>query len=96
VWAIAQGLPWMPAAESPEVRAAFRASGETEPAVTAVAVEAGDPDARLAAPEIVVELTLVPGLDRAELGALLGRLQAAWAADETIAAEVDSMSVRLR
>ncbi|MCS5499470.1 SseB family protein [Cnuibacter physcomitrellae] len=96
LWAIAQDTPWSPAAESPEVLAAFRSSVAGEASVTAIALAAGDPDARLAAPEVVVELSLVPGLDAAALTALLGRLQGSWAADEVIAGAVDSMAVRLR
>lgn len=96
LWAIAQDAPWTPAAESPEVLAGFRGSVAKESAVTGVAVAAGDPDARLAAPEVVVELSLVPGLDAAALSALLGRLQESWASDEVIAGAVDSLAVRLR
>jgi hypothetical protein len=95
LWAVAQSRPWSPSATDPAVAAAFRSAATGEPAIGAVDVSAGDPAARLAGPEIVVRLALLPGLDRALLDALLARLQERWAADETIAARVDSMRVAL-
>jgi hypothetical protein len=41
-------------------------------------------------------LALVPGLDRRALDALLARVNAALAADETVTARVDSLELRLR
>ena len=95
LWAIAQSQPWSPSATDPAVEAAFAAAVAGESAVGAVAVSAGDPDARLAGPEVVIRLALVPGLDRAALDALLARLQSRWATDGTIATRVDSMRVAL-
>jgi hypothetical protein len=46
--------------------------------------------------EVAVVLTLVPGLDRTTLDAVLARVGAALAADETVAQRVDSVEVRLR
>jgi hypothetical protein len=46
--------------------------------------------------EVAVELALVPGLDRAALDAVLRRVGAALAADETVTQRVDSVEVRLR
>jgi hypothetical protein len=95
LWAVAQSQPWSPGATDPAVAAAFRSAVAGESAVGALDVSAGDPDARLAGPELVVRLALLPGLDRASLDALLARLQERWAADGTIAARVDSMRVAL-
>ena len=95
LWAIAQSQPWLPSYRDDAVHAAFAEAVTDEPSVTSVDLTAGDPDARLAGPEIVVRLTLLPGLDRPRLDALLGRLQSRWAASETIAARVDSMRVTL-
>ena len=95
VWAVAQSQPWHPPFDSAEVRDAFERSIGTELAVLGVELEAGDPDARLAGPELVVRLTLVAGLTRAELDAVLQRLAARWAADDAIATLVDSLTVRL-
>jgi hypothetical protein len=95
VWAIAQDLPWLPVVADPEVGAAFERSIADEPAVAALRLVAGDPDARLSGRELVVVLALLPGLDQVALGALIGRLQASWAADATIAERVDSLGVKL-
>lgn len=95
LWAIAQSQPWIPSYLDPGVLDEFRSSAESEPAVAALRIEPGDPDARLAGPELVVHLALTPGLVRAELDALLTRLQVRWTASETIAGRVDSLAVRL-
>ncbi|MFD4420529.1 SseB family protein [Agromyces sp. NPDC058484] len=95
VWAIAQSRAWHPPFDSPEVREAFSRSIGTELAVHDVELAAGDPDARLAGPELVVKLSLVRGLTRRELDAVLQRLAARWAADDAIATLVDSLTVRL-
>ncbi|RZS67612.1 type III secretion system (T3SS) SseB-like protein [Agromyces ramosus] len=95
VWAVAQSLLWHPPFDSPDVREAFERSIGTELAVLGVDLEAGDPDARLAGPELVVRLRLVAGLTRTELDAVLQRLAARWAADDAIATLVDSLTVRL-
>ncbi len=92
VWAVAQSLPWHPPFDSADVRAAFERSIGTELAVLGVELDAGDPDARLAGPELVVRLSLVAGLTRAELDAVLQRLAARWAADDAIATLVDSLT----
>jgi len=96
VWAVAQGQPWDPSFLSPEVYAGLLESVGSELAVIDVAVSAGDPDARLRGPELVVTLELVEGLDRETLDAVLARLAQRWAADDRIAVLVDSLTVRLR
>jgi hypothetical protein len=96
LWALAQSRSWHPSFESAEVRMAFARSVSTELAVLGFELEAGDPDARLAGPELIVELSLVAGLERSELDIVLGRLAQRWAADDAIATGVDSLKVRLR
>jgi hypothetical protein len=95
VWAVAQSHAWQPPFEAIEVREAFEQSITTELAVLGVGLVPGDPDARLVGPELVVRLTLVAGLTRGELDAVLQRLAARWAADDAIATLVDSLTVRL-
>jgi hypothetical protein len=95
VWAVAQSQPWHPPYDAIEVRDAFEQSITTELAVLRVELAPGDPDARLVGPELVVRLTLIAGLTRAELDAVLQRLAARWAADDAIATLVDSLTVRL-
>lgn len=95
LWAIAQSQPWIPSYLDAGILDEFRAAAHSESAVTAVTLEAGDADARLTGPELVVNLALTPGLDRAELDAVLTRLQERWSESPAIAAQVDSLSVRL-
>ena len=95
VWALAQSGPWLPSYLDPEVLNAFLDATALEPTILAVLLAPGDPDARLAGPELVVQLNLQPGLDRASLDALLARLQQRWAASDLIAARVDSLTVKL-
>lgn len=95
VWAIAQGHAWEPSWLSPEVSTALHASIGTELAVLDVAVAPGDPTGRLRGAELVVRLELMPGLDQAELDAVLQRLARRWAADDRIAVLADSLAVTL-
>ncbi|MET0975213.1 MAG: SseB family protein [Leifsonia sp.] len=95
LWAVAQSRPWTPSFESSAVRAAFERSITSELAVLGVRLRSGDPLARLAGPELVVELELVGGLDRAELDVVLQRLAQRWAADDEIATGADSLAVKL-
>lgn len=92
--AIALGEEYLPAWADPAVLAAFRDAAAAEPAVLGLELAPGDIEARLLAPEVDVVIGLAPGLERAELDALLGRLQAQWAASERIAEYVDSMRIR--
>lgn len=95
VWAVAQDLPWVPSHHDEDVLRAFLDASRDEEALVSLVVAPGYRDARLGAPEIVVQLGVAPGLDRDALHALLQRLQAAWAADPVIADRVDSMSVKV-
>lgn len=96
VWAIAQGEAWEPSFLSPEVFTALQESVGHELAVIDVAVAAGDPDARLQGPELIVILDLADGLERETLDAVLARLAQRWAADDRIAVLADSLTVKLR
>ncbi|TFC87881.1 SseB family protein [Cryobacterium sp. TMT4-31] len=95
LWAIAQGAPWTPSYASRSVAVAFEESIATELSVLSVSLTAGDPQSRLAGPELIVRLELVDGLSRALLDATLARLAARWAANDVIATGVDSLRVQL-
>ena len=95
LWAIAQSLPWTPSYASRQIADAFGESIASELAVLGVALAAGDPDARLAGPELIVRLELVDGLSQVELDATLSRLARRWADSEIIATGVDSLRVQL-
>jgi len=93
--AVATGSSWTPSFADESVLDAFLASSAAEPALRAIQLAPGDPDARLAGPELLVQLSVRSGLEKDELDAMLGRLQAAWAGDPVIAARVDSIAVRV-
>ncbi|MCX7521319.1 SseB family protein [Microbacterium sp. STN6] len=95
VWAMAKSEPWRPPHADPVVREAFDASIGTELGVIGIDLLAGDADARLAGPELIVQLRLVQGLTEAELDAVLARLAQRWASDDVIATRVDSLGVQL-
>jgi hypothetical protein len=95
LWAIAKGERWIPSYLDEEVLGEFLRAAEPEPAIVAVQLAPGDPDARLTGAELLVQLSLVDGLDRAELDGLLRRVQERWAASGLIADRVDSIAVRL-
>lgn len=95
LWAIAQSQPWRPSYTDEAVLTAFMAAADGEDVVVAIQLAPGDPDARLAGPELIVHLTLKPGLAKSQLDALLARLQERWGASELIATRVDSLKVVL-
>jgi hypothetical protein len=95
LWAIAQSRAWTPSYLDEEVLAAFLAGAQHEDAVLAIRLAPGDPGARLVGPELLVQLSLVEGLDRAALDAVIARLSAGWSESEIIAARVDSLKVQL-
>jgi hypothetical protein len=92
--ALATGEGWTPAFEDAEVADAFGASVADEPVVEAIGLAAGDPEARLAGPELIVLLRVASDATDDARRTLLARLQERWAADELIATRVDSIAVR--
>jgi len=92
--ALATGEAWTPAFEDPAVAEAFGASVADAVGVEAIALAPGDPEARLAGPELVVVLRFATTTDDAARQSILARLSERWAADELIASRVDSISVR--
>jgi len=95
LWAMAQSEPWQPSYLDEEVLAEFMAAADGEDAIVAIQLAPGDPDARLMGPELLVQLSLVDGLDERALAELLGRAQERWSSSELIALRVDSMTVKL-
>ncbi len=91
--ALATGEPWVPSFEDPDVLAAFLAASAGEASLVAVQLAPGDPDARLAGAELLVQLSVEDGLAKDELDALIARLGERWAADPLIADRVDSIGV---
>ena len=92
---IAEGKDWVHPARNPQVKAAFAACIDAEPLVENFAIQDGDPTARLQGAEVVVFLKLPAGLTETDISGLAQRLGEAWGASELIAAEVDSIALRL-
>ena len=94
VWALAQGGEWQPAVVGDRVVDDVRAAvvAVLAPFAEVVRVDAV-PGARA---EVAIVLTLVAGLDRARLDAVLTGVNAALAADATITSRVDGLELRLR
>ena len=93
--AIAEGEPWIHPAIDVEMQRRFDRSREGVDVVLAFRLHDGDPTARLAGPQLIIELILRPGLDKEELAMILAQLQERWRTDELIAERVDSLGVRL-
>jgi len=95
VWAIAQTEPWRSSYLRPEVRAEFVRSADGETNVSDIQLLAGDPEARLQGPELVVQIAMKPGLDKASLDEIMDRLRESWGTSELIAQAVDSLAVQV-
>ncbi len=94
VWAIAQGVPWVPAADDPAVLEAVARPAAQHPEIWAVTLLAGDPLGRGESAEVVVRLGVDPGLAPDRLRTLIADLSAQWAQDATVAERIDSLSVQ--
>lgn len=93
VWALAQQRPWEPAVVGDGVEPAVRdAIAHALGGIPEVRGTDARPGRRA---EVAVLLRLVPGLDRPGLDRVLAQVNAALAADETVAARVDSLELRL-
>jgi len=93
--ALATGSRFTPCFLDERVLEAFLTATASEASVRAVQLAPGDPDARLAGPELIVHLTLDAGLAQEKLDAVISRLGDAWAASPVILDRVDSIAVRL-
>jgi hypothetical protein len=94
VWAIAQGLQWLPAVDDPDVLEAVARPAAQHPEIWAVSLIAGDPFARGESAEVIVRLAVEPGVAPERLRTVIDALSAQWAQDATVAERVDSLSVQ--
>lgn len=94
VWAIARGLPWLPAAEDPAVLEAIARPAAQHPEIWGVTLVAGDPLGRGEAAEVVVRLGIEPGVTPARLREITTALSARWALEAIVAERIDSLSVQ--
>lgn len=91
--ALATGAGWLPSFEDPDVLQAFLDASAGEDALVAVQLAPGDPTARLAGAELLIQLSVRDGLGDDELNALIARLSAKWSAVPLIAERVDSLGI---
>lgn len=94
VWAIAQGAPWVPAADDSAVLEAIARPAAQHPEIWAVSLLAGDPLGRGESAEVVVRLGVEPSVPPERLREVVAALSAAWAQDATVAERIDSLSVQ--
>lgn len=95
LWSIAQTARWVPSYLDEHVLREFLDSAAPESVVRELYLAPGDPDARLAGPELIVRLSLEDGLGKPELDALMGRLRERWTSSAIITERVDSLKVQL-
>lgn len=91
--ALATGESWIPCFEDPDVLEAFVTASAGEAPLVAVQLAPGDHTAKLAGPELLVQLSVRSGLRKTELDAMIARLGERWSGDQLIAERVDSISV---
>lgn len=91
--ALATGEAWLPSFADPEVLQAFLDASAGEEALVALQLAPGDPTARLAGAELLVQLSIRSGLAEDDLQALVARLGARWGGVELLAERVDSIGV---
>lgn len=94
VWAIAQGEPWVPAADDAAVLEAVARPAAQHPEVWAVTLVAGDPQGRGEVAEVLVRLGVEPGVDPERLREIIADLGAHWSTDATVAERIDSIAVQ--
>lgn len=93
--ALAERSAYTPSWADAEVEEAVRAGAAEETAIRFALTAPGDPEARLLSAETDVVLGVEPGLDEAQLGAVVSRAQERWSRSPLIAERVDSLRVRL-
>ncbi|MBA4247225.1 MAG: hypothetical protein C0444_02875 [Microbacterium sp.] len=94
VWAIAQGVPWVPAVDDAAVLEAVARPAAQHPEIWAVTLVAGDPLARGESAEVVVRLGLEPEVPVARVREIIAELSAQWALDAVVTERIDSLSVQ--
>lgn len=94
VWAIAQGVPWVPAVDDPAVLEAVARPAAAHPEIWALTLLAGDPQGRGEAPEVIVRLGVSDETSPERLRAIIAALSEAWAGDATVAERIDALTVQ--
>lgn len=94
--AVATGQPYRSPGDQPEVLEAVTEGWKNhQDAVVSFELRPGDPTHTLAGPEVVVILTLVPGLSPEKLSDLLASITDAWSENEVLLQRVDGLGVKV-
>lgn len=93
---IAMGKHWTPPWMDQRVISAFLEPTNEFVEIRATSLSNGDPTGTMQAAELLVEVSLIPGLDAAEVKVVSDELQRRWAADPVIASRVDSVRLRFK
>ena len=94
--AIAQDLEWVSPVTDPRIGEIITNSVDGEDAVVQVGLAAADPGFLLANEELLVQIVLVPGLEREVLQATVQRITDRWEQHEYFVNAVDSVTFQLR
>ena len=94
--AIAQDLEWVSPVTDPRIGEIITNSVEGEDSVVQVGLAAADPGFLLANEELLVQIVLVPGLEREVLQATVQRITDRWEQQEYFVNAVDSVTFQLR
>ena len=94
--AIAQDLDWVSPVTDPRIGEIITNSVEGEDSVVQVGLAAADPAFVLANDELLVQIVLVPGLEREVLQATIERITDRWAQQDYFVNAVDSVTFQLR
>lgn len=95
VEAIAKGEPWIPSPIDPVIDAFIVNSITGDYRLQNVALLAGDPDAHGLYDELVVQLTVAPGLSEREIQLAIEGLTDRWGKRPEIGAKIDSLRIQL-
>ncbi len=94
--AVARSESYVSPLEDDQVHSALsRAMDTHRDTVVSWEVRSGDPSRTLSGPEVVVVLTLIPGLREEELGSLLQEISGTWSEDAVLAARVDGLGMKI-
>lgn len=92
---IAQSLPWLSPEVNPEVEVVIAESVAGESVVIGFDLKSADPEARLAGPELQIELKISKGTAPEEARSMIERVSEFWSKSEVFASAVDSVSIKL-
>src|SRR5690606_39248235 len=95
VWAVAQGHPWRPADQDPQVAAALGEGVVDEAAIERIEVAALTKAGSLVGPEVHITIVMTPHTDPAVARDTVRRVSERWQSSSDVLACVDSLSISM-